>query len=55
LGSNIRPIQCIEKNAEEIAAAHNADIAALEAERDELRRRLDAVDAERENDWRRTL
>jgi hypothetical protein len=38
-----------------ICDAHNADIAALEAERDELRRRLDAVDAERENDWRRTL
>lgn len=43
LGTKLRPIQCIEKNAEEIASRHNADIAALEAERDELRRRLDAV------------
>jgi len=43
LGVDVRPIQCVEKNAEEIAARHNADIDALTAERDELQRRLDAV------------
>jgi hypothetical protein len=43
LGTKLRPIQCIEKNAEEIASRHNADIAALEAERDELQGRIDTA------------
>jgi hypothetical protein len=37
LGTNLRPIQCVEKNAEEIASRHNDDIDALEAERDKWR------------------